>query len=65
MYYSELILKFIDSFMKLFGIGLKIVVCLVFFVLFMKEDIVLDFVKVLVNVKWNLIYCLVCGYIID
>lgn len=65
MQYFELILKLIDSFMKLLGIGLKIVVCLVFFVLGMKEDIVLDFVKVFVNVKWNLIYCLICGYIID
>lgn len=65
MYYFELIMKLIDSFMKLLGIGLKLVVWLVFYVLDMKEDDVLDFVKVFVDVKWNLSFCFVCGYIID
>lgn len=49
MQYPEPISKLIDSFMKLPGIGPKTAVRLAFFVLGMKEDVVLDFAKALVN----------------
>ena len=49
MQYPEPISKLIDSFMKLPGIGPKTAVRLAFFVLSMKEDVVLDFAKALVN----------------
>ncbi|MCX8002968.1 MAG: recombination mediator RecR [Anoxybacillus mongoliensis] len=65
MYYPEPISKLIDSFMKLPGIGPKTAVRLAFFVLNMKEDIVLDFAKALVNAKRNLTYCSSCGHITD
>lgn len=65
MHYPEPISKLIDSFMKLPGIGPKTAVRLAFFVLSMKEDIVLDFAKALVNAKRNLTYCSECGHITD
>jgi recombination protein RecR len=65
MQYPEPISKLIDSFMKLPGIGPKTAVRLAFFVLSMKEDVVLDFAKALVNAKRNLSYCSVCGHITD
>ena len=65
MQYPEPISKLIDSFMKLPGIGAKTAVRLAFFVLSMKEDVVLDFAKALVNAKRNLTYCSVCGHITD
>ncbi len=65
MQYPEPISKLIDSFMKLPGIGPKTAVRLAFFVLGMKEDVVLDFAKALVNAKRNLTYCSVCGHITD
>ncbi|WP_078543230.1 recombination mediator RecR [Litchfieldia alkalitelluris] len=65
MHYPEPISKLIDSFMKLPGIGPKTAVRLAFFVLSMKEDIVLDFAKALVNAKRNLTYCSNCGHITD
>ena len=65
MHYPEPISKLIDSFMKLPGIGPKTAVRLAFFVLNMKEDVVLDFAKALVNAKRNLSYCSVCGHITD
>lgn len=65
MQYPEPISKLIDSFMKLPGIGPKTAVRLAFFVLSMKEDVVLDFAKALVNAKRNLFYCSVCGHITD
>ncbi|KFZ42200.1 recombination protein RecR [Anoxybacillus flavithermus] len=65
MYYPEPISKLIDSFMKLPGIGPKTAVRLAFFVLNMKEDVVLDFAKALVNAKRNLTYCSSCGHITD
>lgn len=65
MYYPEPISKLIDSFMKLPGIGPKTAVRLAFFVLGMKEDVVLDFAKALINAKRNLSYCSVCGHITD
>lgn len=51
--------------MKLPGIGPKTAVRLAFFVLNMKEDVVLDFAKALVNAKRNLTYCSSCGHITD
>ncbi|MDR4888539.1 recombination protein RecR [Bacillus sp. HNG] len=65
MHYPEPISKLIDSFMKLPGIGPKTAVRLAFFVLNMKEDVVLDFAKALVNAKRNLTYCSNCGHITD
>ncbi|ALC83233.1 MULTISPECIES: recombination mediator RecR [Bacillus] len=65
MQYPEPISKLIDGFMKLPGIGPKTAVRLAFFVLSMKEDVVLDFAKALVNAKRNLSYCSVCGHITD
>ncbi|MBD8071525.1 recombination mediator RecR [Bacillus sp. PS06] len=65
MHYPEPISKLIDSFMKLPGIGPKTAVRLAFFVLSMKEDVVLDFAKALVNAKRNLTYCSTCGHITD
>ncbi|QOR66684.1 recombination protein RecR [Cytobacillus suaedae] len=65
MHYPEPISKLIDSFMKLPGIGPKTAGRLAFFVLSMKEDIVLDFAKALVNAKRNLTYCSECGHITD
>lgn len=65
MHYPEPISKLIDSFMKLPGIGPKTAVRLAFFVLNMKEDVVLDFAKALVSAKRNLTYCSVCGHITD
>jgi recombination protein RecR len=65
MHYPEPISKLIDSFMKLPGIGPKTAVRLAFFVLSMKEDVVLDFAKALVNAKRNLTYCSQCGHITD
>lgn len=65
MQYPEPISKLIDSFMKLPGIGPKTAVRLAFFVLGMKEDVVLDFAKALVNAKRNLTYCSVCGHITE
>jgi recombination protein RecR len=65
MHYPEPISKLIDSFMKLPGIGPKTAVRLAFFVLNMKEDVVLDFAKALVNAKRNLTYCSSCGHITD
>ncbi|MFC4324335.1 recombination mediator RecR [Litchfieldia salsa] len=65
MHYPEPISKLIDSFMKLPGIGPKTAVRLAFFVLNMKEDVVLDFAKALVNAKRNLTYCSTCGHITD
>ncbi|MDA7028595.1 recombination protein RecR [Bacillus sp. CLL-7-23] len=65
MQYPEPISKLIDSFMKLPGIGPKTAVRLAFFVLSMKEDVVLDFAKALVNAKRNLTYCKICGHITD
>ncbi|GMB10182.1 DNA replication and repair protein RecR [Thermolongibacillus altinsuensis] len=65
MYYPEPISKLIDSFMKLPGIGPKTAVRLAFFVLNMKEEVVLDFAKALVNAKRNLTYCSSCGHITD
>ncbi|MCS0542637.1 recombination protein RecR, partial [Aeromonas veronii] len=65
MHYPEPISKLIDSFMKLPGIGPKTAVRLAFFVLSMKEDVVLDFAKALVNAKRNLTYCSNCGHITD
>jgi len=65
MHYPEPISKLIDSFMKLPGIGPKTAVRLAFFVLNMKEDVVLDFAKALVNAKRNLTYCTNCGHITD
>lgn len=38
---------------------------MVFYILDMKEDDVVKFVKVLVDVKREFIYCSVCGYIIE
>ncbi|MEH7383755.1 recombination mediator RecR [Bacillus sp. JJ1533] len=65
MHYPEPISKLIDSFMKLPGIGPKTAVRLAFFVLNMKEDVVLDFAKALVDAKRNLTYCSNCGHITD
>ena len=65
MQYPEPISKLIDSFMKLPGIGPKTAVRLAFFFLGMKEDVVVDFAKALVNAKRNLTYCSVCGHITD
>jgi recombination protein RecR len=65
MHYPEPISKLIDSFMKLPGIGPKTAARLAFFVLDMKEDIVLDFAKNLINAKRNLSYCAICGHITD
>ncbi|MDF0729000.1 recombination mediator RecR [Cytobacillus sp. S13-E01] len=65
MHYPEPISKLIDSFMRLPGIGPKTAVRLAFFVLGMKEDVVLDFAKALVNAKRNLSYCSKCGHITD
>ncbi|WP_010285583.1 recombination mediator RecR [Bacillus timonensis] len=65
MHYPEPISKLIDSFMKLPGIGPKTAVRLAFFVLSMKEDVVLDFAKALVDAKRNLTYCSNCGHITD
>lgn len=45
MYYPEPISKLIDSFMKLPGIGPKTAARLAFFVLSMKEEDVLSFLK--------------------
>ncbi|MED4853393.1 recombination mediator RecR [Caldifermentibacillus hisashii] len=65
MYYPEPISKLIDSFMKLPGIGPKTASRLAFFVLTMKEEMVLDFAKALINAKRDLTYCSVCGHITD
>lgn len=65
MHYPEPISKLIDSFMKLPGIGPKTAARLAFFVLGMKEDIVLDFAKALVDAKRNLSFCTICGHITD
>ena len=51
--------------MKLPGIGPKTAGRLAFYVLSMKEDIVLDFAKALVSAKRNLTYCSICGHITD
>lgn len=65
MYYPEPISKLIDSFMKLPGIGPKTAGRLAFFILNMKEDVVLDFAKALVDAKRNVSYCTICGHITD
>ncbi|EAF2178992.1 recombination protein RecR [Listeria monocytogenes] len=65
MHYPEPIMKLIDSFMKLPGIGPKSAARLAFYVLDMKEDDVLDFAKALVDAKRNLSFCSVCGHITD
>lgn len=65
MHYPEPISKLIDSFMRLPGIGPKTAGRLAFFILSMKEDVVLDFAKALVNAKRNLSYCSTCGHITD
>ncbi|CCQ94087.1 DNA repair and recombination protein [[Clostridium] ultunense Esp] len=65
MIYPEPILKLIDGFMKLPGIGPKTAARLAFFVLKMKEEDVLQIAKALVNVKRNLHYCSQCYHITD
>jgi len=65
MHYPEPISKLMDSFMKLPGIGPKTAARLAFFVLGMKEDVVLDFAKALVNAKRDLGFCSICGHITD
>lgn len=65
MFYLILIVKLIDSFLKLLGIGIKIVICLVFYIIGMSDEDVNEFVKNLLVVKWELIYCFVCGNLID
>ncbi|MGG3007517.1 recombination mediator RecR [Geobacillus stearothermophilus] len=65
MHYPEPLSKLIDSFMKLPGIGPKTAARLAFHVLAMKEDIVLEFAKALVDVKRHIHYCTICGHITD
>lgn len=65
MQYLELIVKLIDSYMKLFGIGGKIVMWLVFYIIDMNGDDVIEFVKLLIVVKWDLYFCSICGNIIE
>jgi recombination protein RecR len=65
MRYPEPILKLIENFTRLPGIGPKTASRLAFFVLKMNEDHVLEFAKALVNAKRNLFYCSVCGHITD
>src|SRR5699024_5323024 len=65
MYYPEPISKLIDSFTKFLCIGPKTVVRLVFFVIDMKDDDVVDFAKSLVSVKRELSYCSICEHITD
>jgi recombination protein RecR len=65
MHYPEPISKLMESFMKLPGIGPKTAARLAFFVLGMKEDMVLDFAKALVDAKRNLSFCSNCGHITD
>jgi recombination protein RecR len=65
MRYPEPILKLIENFTRLPGIGPKTASRLAFFVLKMNEEHVLDFAKALVNAKRNLLYCSVCGHITD
>src|SRR5699024_12131476 len=65
MYYPEPISKIIDSFTKLLWIGPKMAVRLVFFVLNMNDDDVLEFAQSLVNAKRELSHCSICGHITD
>ncbi|MDF2947972.1 MAG: recR [Bacillales bacterium] len=65
MRYPEPILKLIENFTRLPGVGPKTASRLAFFVLKMNEDHVLEFAKALVNAKRNLFYCSVCGHITD
>ena len=65
MHYPEPLSKLIDSFMKLPGIGPKTAARLAFHVLAMKEDVVLEFAKALVDVKRHIHYCTICGHITD
>lgn len=51
--------------MKLPGIGPKTAARLAFHVLAMKEDVVLEFAKALVDVKRHIHYCTICGHITD
>ena len=65
MHYPEPISRLIDSFMKLPGIGPKTAGRLAFHVLTMKEDVVSNFAKALIDAKRNLMYCSTCGHITD
>lgn len=65
MQYPEPIVKLIDSYMKLPGIGNKTAVRLAFHTLGMDEKDVEDFAKNLVNAKHDLHYCSICGNITD
>ncbi|GAB7388475.1 recombination protein RecR [Bacillaceae bacterium] len=65
IHYPEPILKLIEGFMKLPGIGPKTAGRLAFFVLQMEEDDVLELAKALVNAKRQLQNCSRCCNITD
>lgn len=65
MFYLIFIVKLIDSYFKLLGIGIKMVICLVFYMIGMFDDDVNEFVKNFFFVKRELIYCFICGCLID
>lgn len=58
--YSETVLKLINQFEKLPGIGHKTAVRLAFYILESDEKVAKDFSEVLVNAKQNVKFCSIC-----
>ncbi|ASN12006.1 recombination mediator RecR [Latilactobacillus sakei] len=65
MQYPEPIVKLIESYMKLPGIGNKTATRLAFYTIDMNEDDVTNFAKNLISARRDLHYCSVCGNITD
>ena len=65
MQYPEPIARWIDSYMKLPGIGQKTATRLAFYTIDMKEEVVNEFAKSLLSVKRDLHFCSICGNITE
>lgn len=63
--YATPILKLIEEFSKLPGIGKKTAQRLSFYILDMKNDEVLELAKAIVNAKKNTKFCSICGNLTD
>ncbi|MCF6515659.1 recombination protein RecR [Lactobacillus sp. S2-2] len=61
MFYPEPLLKLIDSYMKLPGIGKKTATRLAFYTVDMEKDDVKQFSNALISTKDDLRYCSICG----
>ncbi|MGL4520943.1 MAG: recombination mediator RecR [Bacilli bacterium] len=65
MHYPEPILKLIESYSRLPGIGQKTAARLAFFILKMEKEDVVQFAQALIEAKEKLKPCTICGYITD